>query len=107
MIKLFYKNGGTIKSAPDSYKNEEMFNKAVDDYPHALEFVPECYKTQEMCDKGVNTHSSTIEFVLESCKTQKMCDKAFNNCFLTFFVFPIDIKLKNCVTELFLKILFK
>ena len=24
-----------------------MCNKAIDNYPHALEFVPECYKTQE------------------------------------------------------------
>ena len=31
-----------------------MCNKAVDNYPHALEFVPECYKTQKMCDKAVN-----------------------------------------------------
>ena len=38
-----------------------MCNKAVDNCPHALEFIPECYKTKEMCDK------------------------AFNKCFLTFF----------------------
>ena len=27
--------------------NQEMCNKAVDNYPHALEFVPESYKTQK------------------------------------------------------------
>ena len=37
-----------------------MFNKAVDNYPHALEFVPDCYLTQKMCDKVVNAHSCTI-----------------------------------------------
>ena len=36
-----------LKSALDFYKNQEMCNKAVDNYSHALEFVPECYKTQE------------------------------------------------------------
>ena len=32
-------------------------NNAVDNYPHALEFVPECYKTPKMCDTyTVNTY---------------------------------------------------
>ena len=30
-----------------------MFNRAVDNCAHALEFVLECCKTQEMCDKAV------------------------------------------------------
>ena len=41
-----------------------MCNKAVDNYPHALEFVSECYKTQKMCDKAVNTYPSTINLLL-------------------------------------------
>ena len=28
-----------------------MCNKAVDNYPHALELVADCYMTQETCDK--------------------------------------------------------
>ena len=40
-----------------------MWNKAVDNYAHALEFVPEFYKTQEMCNKAVNTYTSAIQFV--------------------------------------------
>ena len=32
---------------PDYYKNQEICNKAVDNYPHALEFVLEGYKTQK------------------------------------------------------------
>ena len=54
MIK-YYKNDGTLKSAPDCYKNQEMCNKAVHDYPHALEFIPECFMTQKMYDKAVYT----------------------------------------------------
>ena len=45
-----------------------MCNKAVDNYPQALEFVPECYKSQKMCDKAVNKHPTTIKYVPERCK---------------------------------------
>ena len=83
--KVILENEGTLKSAPGCYKDQEICNKAVDNYPHSLEFVPECYKTQKMCDKVVNTHSSTIQFVPECYKTQKMCNKAFDKCFLAFF----------------------
>ena len=80
--KAILENGGALKSAPDCNRNQEICNKAVDNYPHALEFVPECFMTQEMCDKAVY------------------------RCFLYFILFPIGIKLKKYVTELFLKILF-
>ena len=39
--KAILENNGTLKSVPDCYKYQEMCNKAVDNYPHALEFVPE------------------------------------------------------------------
>ena len=39
--KAILENGGTLKSVPDCYKNQETCNKAVDNYPRALEFVPE------------------------------------------------------------------
>ena len=38
-------------------------------------------------------------------KSHEMCDKAVNDVFLNLFIFLIDIKLKNCVKVLFLKIL--
>ena len=87
-----------ITSVPDCYKNQEMCNKTVDNYHHALEFVADCYMSQEMCDKVVNSHSSAIRVAPECYKTQKMCDKSL----LVFFIFLIDIKLKKCVIELFL-----
>ena len=83
-----------------------MCNKAVDNYPHALEFVPECYKTQKMChNKTVDAYPFTIKFIPECFMTQEMCDKAVNRCFSYLIVSLIDIKLKKCVTELFLKII--
>ena len=83
-----------------------MGDKVVDNYPHALKFVCECYMIQNMCNKAVNAHDSTIQFVPECYKTQIRCDKAVNRCFLYLILFMTDIKLKKCVTELFLEIFF-
>ena len=47
--KAILENGGTLKSVPDCFKNQEICNKVVGNCPHALEFVPECYKTQKVC----------------------------------------------------------
>ena len=51
--EVILENGGTLKSVPDCYKNQEVCNKAAVNYPRALEFVSECYKTQKMCDNIV------------------------------------------------------
>ena len=83
-----------------------MCNRVVDNYPDALHFVPECYKTQNMRDKVGDTYLCTIKFVSKFYKTQEMCNKAVNRYFLYLILFLIGIKLKKCVTELFLKILF-
>ena len=41
--KAILENGWTSKSVPDCYKNiRKMRDKAVDNYPHPLEFLPEC-----------------------------------------------------------------
>ena len=71
--KAIVENGGTLESIPCCYKNQKLYNQAVDNYVHGLEFVPECYKTEEMCDKAVN------------------------RCFLYLILFPIDITPKKCV----------
>ena len=49
--KAILENSGMLKSVPNCYKNQEMCNKAVDNYPHALEFVLECDKSQKECIK--------------------------------------------------------
>ena len=33
--KAVLENGGTSKPVPDCYKNQQMCDKAVDNYPHA------------------------------------------------------------------------
>ena len=72
--KAVLENGGTLKS--------EVCDKAVDSYPHALEFIPKCYNTHKMCDKAVDTLPSTRKYVFECYKTQEICYKAVHRCFL-------------------------
>ena len=46
-------------------KNRKNCNTAVDNCPHALEFVQHCFKTQKlkkMCNKVGNTYPSVIQF---------------------------------------------
>ena len=49
-----------LESVPDCYKNQQMCDKVVDNYPHASTFVPDCYRTKKIRDKAVNTYDSTI-----------------------------------------------
>ena len=48
--KAILENGGTFKFAPDYCKNQPLCDKAVDNYPRALEFVLECNTAQKMCE---------------------------------------------------------
>ena len=45
-----------------------MYNKVVDNFAHALEFIPAWYKTQEICVKDVDYYPSTIKY-----ETQVIC----------------------------------
>ena len=78
-----------------------MCNKAVDNYPHALEIVPECYKTQKLCDKAVVTNPPTIQFVPECYKTQKMCYKAVYRCFFCIWFCTWSINSRNMLHSCF------
>ena len=82
MQELIIENHGTLKSVPDSSKNQEMCNEAVDTYYSIIKFVPECFMTQE--------------YVINQ----------LTDDFLYFILFLINKKLKKYVIELLLKILF-
>ena len=45
--ELIVGNAGTINFVSDEDKNQEIFNKSVDNYAHALEFVPDCHKNKK------------------------------------------------------------
>ena len=49
VVILFWKVVKRLEFVPDYYINQEMCNKPVDNYAHALEFAPNCHKTQETC----------------------------------------------------------
>ena len=51
--KAILENGGTLNPVLDCYKNQEKCNKAVDNYPHPLEFVSECDKTKKCVIKSL------------------------------------------------------
>ena len=44
--EAFLENVRILRHVLDCYKNHEMCNKAIENYPHALEYVPECYTTK-------------------------------------------------------------
>ena len=86
-----------------------MTDKSILGNSRTIKSFPDCYKVQKMCNRAVDNYRITVdafEFVPECSVTQEMCDKAVNRCFLYLILFLIGIKLKKCVTKLFLKILF-
>ena len=72
--KVILENGETSKSVLGCYKNQEMCNKGVDNYPHAL-----------------NLFLNVIR--LKKCLIKKLID-----IFLYLILFLINIKLKNYMT---------
>ena len=60
-----------------------MRNIAVDNYPHALEFVSESYKSQNICDKAVSTYPSAIKFLnaiqLKKCVIKQLIVVLFDS----------------------------
>ena len=47
-----------------------MLDKAVLENCGTLESVPGCYKNQQMCDKAFDNYHNTLKFVLDFYKTQ-------------------------------------
>ena len=91
--KAVLENGETLKSVPDCYKNQEMPNKAVDNYPHALEFVAECFMTHKMCDKVVFLLRHNL--FLNVIRLKKRVIKLLINLFLHLFIFLINIRVNK------------
>ena len=76
-----------MKSVPDCYKNQDMCNKPINNYCHALEFAPECYKTKKMCNKAVNVHPSPSSLFLNALRLKKYVIKQLI-CFYVFDSIP-------------------
>ena len=59
-----------------------MCNKAIENYPHALEYVPECYTTKEMCHRVVHRCFFVFDSLPDKCKTRDICNLAVSFYFL-------------------------
>ena len=58
-------------------KIKYIYDKAVDNHAHALEFfVPGCCMSPKMCNKAANTSPFATQFVPECYMAQEICDKA-------------------------------
>ena len=79
--EFILENTGTLEFVPGCYKNQQIYDKTIDNYPHALKCSPDFYMTQKMCDNAVNTYHSTIQLAPDCYKTQEMCDKVVTSCF--------------------------
>ena len=81
--KVILEIGGMLKSVSDWQKNQEMWNKSVDTYPSATQFVPKYYKT----------HKNNIRIMI----------KLLILVLLHLIRFWINIRLKKCVIKMFPK----
>ena len=72
-----------------------MCDKAVDNYPDALEFVLECFKAQKMSDKAVNTYLSTTEYL----RLKKRVIKSLINVLLCLILPIQDSKMCNKIVS--------
>ena len=103
-IGIVMKNTEMLKFVPHYLKIKKYCKHIVKKLPYLLTYVPDQYKFKKMCDKAIFENSGTLKSVSDWYKTQKMCNKAVFFCIL--FYSYMDIKLKKCVSELFLKIFF-
>ena len=67
--KVIVENGGMLMFIPDRCNDQNMCNKAVDSYSHALRSITDCYKILKSSGKAVSTYPSTIQFVPDQLTT--------------------------------------
>ena len=83
-LKNYLLKWDILHSVLDFHKNQQICDKAVDNYLCVLEFVAKCYKSQKICDKAVNTpHSSTIKYIPDTSRLGML--SAFFCFFYRFF----------------------
>ena len=75
------------KSVPDCYKNQEICNKEVDNYPPMLEFVSKYYKTQKMCAKVVDIHFLQQHLFLNVIRLKKCVMKELTYVFFCIWFY--------------------
>ena len=119
--KAILENDGTLKFVPDSYENQEMGNKAVDNYPHVhecywvivrlqtkwlwvqilvktypfrIKLIPELFMTHKMYDKAVNRLFLVFDSISNQYKTQSMCNSIMSNDHFSMRYVPDQYKIQ-------------
>ena len=92
--KAILENAGTLKYVSGYYKNQEMFNKVDENYPH----VPECYKTQRYVLKLLILIRLQQNLFLNAIRLKKCVIEKFIDAFLYLILFLVNIKLMKYVT---------
>ena len=72
-----------------------MCNKAVDNYPHALEFVPDCCETKKCVIKLLILILQQLNMFLNAIRLEKCVVKQVIDAYLYLILFLISIKLKK------------
>ena len=102
--KAVLENGGALNSVPNCYKNQEMCNKAVDNYRHALEFVPSVasLKMVDLC-MSEDEKKDIFEYLVILTHTKIMHKNLIyfkkKNFFLIFEIFCPKIYIKKFLKQ--------
>ena len=84
-----------LKLISNCHKNQKMWNKAVDNYIHALEYVHDCCSTQKMCNRLSVHILLQYNLFLNTLKHKKYLIKLLILVFLCLILFQITTKLKE------------
>ena len=95
-------NGGTLKSVPAT-KTKQNCNEAVDNYPHALEFVPKSIRLQKLCNKAFAILPTKLKCIPECYKIHKLYSGYI--CF-PLFDYILNPNKTHKIYDMFLYMLF-
>ncbi|MCD8339499.1 MAG: hypothetical protein LUC43_04780 [Burkholderiales bacterium] len=71
--------GGNFIYVPDEHKTMDMFWKAFNDDPRALDFVPSSILSYELCKECILKDGEALEYVPWNFRDEKLCQLAMEN----------------------------
>ena len=96
--KVILRNGGILMFNSERYKDQNMYNKAADNYPHALRSVPDCHKTKKCVIKlsvfirlQHNLFLIDLKFVLDWFVTNEIIEKLDGALFFDDYIIFADL----------------
>ena len=83
---------GTLKFAPQCFKNKKMCDKVVDNYAHALGLITIVIRLKKVYNKAVNAFLLTIQFVPKCYKDRGIINKIVYIFLFYLALLLIDIR---------------